>query len=208
MDLKVAGTQHGVTALQMDVKISGVAIDLLRKAFAQARDARMEILREMLKVLPEPREKISPYAPMLIQVKIDPDFIGKLIGPGGKTIKGLEEKYECNIEVEDDGSVTVSSEQGGRADEAAKYIEQLGRAVEVGAIYEGEVTELKDFGAIVQLFPGADGLCHVSQLSDEYVKNVSDVCKVGDTMKVKVLSVENGRVRLSRKDALKVESGS
>jgi polyribonucleotide nucleotidyltransferase len=202
MDLKVAGTQHGITAIQMDVKLKGIDLETLRKALGQAREARLEILRAMLRVLPRPRESISPYAPVLVQVQISPDSIGKLIGPGGKTIKGLEEKYDCTIEVEDDGTVTVSSEQGGRAREAADYIEQLGQEVQVGTIYEGVVTDLKDFGAIVQLFPGADGLCHISQLDEGYVKEVSDICKIGDTLTVKVLSVEGNRVRLSRKAAL------
>jgi polyribonucleotide nucleotidyltransferase len=208
MDLKVAGTQHGVTAVQMDLKVKGVGLDILRRALLQARDARMEILRVMLCTLAQPRESISPYAPILVMVKINPDSIGKLIGPGGKTIKGLEEKYDCTIEVEDDGKVTVSSKRGGRADEAAAYIGRLGKQVEVGAIYDGVVTELKDFGAIVELFPGADGLCHISQLDEGYVKNVSDVCKVGDTIKVKVLSVEDDRVKLSRKAALKELAGT
>ncbi len=208
MDLKAAGTQHGITAIQMDVKEQGVGIDVLRQALAQSREARMQILRTMLNTLDRPRENISPYAPVLVQVKISPDYIGKLIGPGGKTIKGLEEKYDCTIEVEDDGSVTVSSKQGGRADEAAGYIEQLGKAIVVGAIYEGVVTDVRDFGAIVELFPGADGLCHISQLDEDYVKEVSDVCKVGDTLKVKVLSVEDNRVKLSRKAALRETAGS
>ncbi|MFO8006099.1 MAG: polyribonucleotide nucleotidyltransferase [Candidatus Brocadiia bacterium] len=206
MDLKVAGTQHGVTAVQMDVKIKGVALDLLRRAFRQAREARMEILRTMLGTLARPREEISPYAPRLIRVQIAVDSIGKLIGPGGKTIKGLEEKYEVNIDVEDDGTVTVSSEEGGQAEEAAAYIEQLGQEVQVGAIYDGTVVELKDFGAIVELFPGADGLCHISELDDSYVKEVTDICEVGDTIPVKVLSVQDNSVRLSRKAALKERS--
>ncbi|MHC5033996.1 MAG: polyribonucleotide nucleotidyltransferase, partial [Planctomycetota bacterium] len=203
MDLKVAGTQHGVTAFQMDLKVKGIDMDLIRRALAQARDARMQILRTMLQALPRPRESISPYAPILVQVKISPDSIGKLIGPGGKTIRALEEKYACAIEVEDDGTVTVSSERGGRAPEAAAYVAQLGREVEVGAIYQGTVTDVRDFGAIVELFPGADGLCHISQLDEDYVKDVTDVCKVGDIIPVKVLSVEDDRVRLSRKAALK-----
>ena len=203
MDLKVAGTQHGVTAVQMDLKVKGIGVDLLRQALRQGREARLEILRTMLRTLARPRDDISPYAPVLVQVKINPDMIGKLIGPGGKMIKSLEEKYACNIEVEDDGSVTVSSERGGRAGEAAEYIGMLGQSVTVGAIYDGVVTDLKDFGAIVELFPGADGLCHISQLDEGYVKEVSEVCKVGDRMKVKVLSAEDGRVRLSRKAALK-----
>jgi len=208
MDLKVAGTQHGVTAIQMDLKVGGIKTDVLRKALQQAREARLEILRTMLRTLPKPREQISPYAPVLIRVKIDPANIGKLIGPGGKTIRGLEADYQCTIEVEEDGTVTVSSQKGGRADEAAGYIEQLGKEVQVGAIYNGVVTDTKDFGAIVELFPGTDGLCHISQLDESYVKDVSDVCKVGDRIKVKVLSVEDNRVRLSRKAALKESAPS
>jgi polyribonucleotide nucleotidyltransferase len=190
----------------MDVKIKGVGLDLLRRALGQAREARMEILRAMLGTLARPREEISPYAPRLIRVQIAVDSIGKLIGPGGKTIKGLEEKYEVNIDVEDDGTVTVSSEEGGPAEEAAAYIEQLGQEVQVGAIYDGTVVELKDFGAIVELFPGADGLCHISELDDSYVKEVTDICEVGDTIPVKVLSVQDNSVRLSRKAALKERS--
>ncbi len=209
MDMKVAGTQHGVTALQMDLKVKGVGVDMLRRVLAQGREARLEILRTMLGTLDRPREQLSPYAPRLIQVSINPDSIGKLIGPGGKTIKGLEEQFECNIEVEDDGTVTVSSVGGmGQAEEAAHYISQLGRKVEVGAIYDGKVTEVKDFGAIVELFPGADGLCHISQLAEGYVEKVTDVCKIGDRLKVKVLSVEDNRVRLSHKAVLKEENAS
>jgi len=202
MDLKVAGTQHGVTAIQMDLKVAGVGMDVLKDGLERAREARLQILRAMLSVLRKPRESISPYAPVLIKVQIPPDSIGKLIGPGGKTVKGLEEQYECTIEVEDDGSVTVSSRQGGRASDAARYIEQLGKQVQVGAIYEGVVTAVKDFGAIVELFPGTDGLCHISQLDEGYVEKVSDVCKVGDKLLVKVLSVEDNKVRLSHKAAI------
>jgi polyribonucleotide nucleotidyltransferase len=208
MDLKVAGTQHGVTAVQMDVKVLGVEIETLRAAFQQAREARMEILRMMLQALGAPRSEVSRYAPVLVQVHIDPDLIGKLIGPGGKTIKSLEETYSCKIEVEDDGSVTVSSEKGGGAQQAAHYISQLGKKAQVGEVYDGVVTDVKDFGAIVELFPGSDGLCHISQLDDGFVKNVTDICKVGDRIKVKVISVEDNRVRLSRKAAMQDESSS
>jgi len=208
MDLKVAGTQHGVTAVQMDLKIGGIGLDILQRALAQAKEARMQVLRTMLRALQRPREEISRYAPRLIRVKINPDSIGKLIGPGGKTIKGLEEQFQCNIEVEDDGTVTVSSKQAGCAEEAAQYIGQLGQAVKVGAIYNGRVTDIRDFGAIVQLFPGADGLCHISELDDGYVQNVRDVCNVGDTIPVKVLSVDDRSVRLSRKAALKERKDS
>jgi polyribonucleotide nucleotidyltransferase len=207
MDLKVAGTQHGITALQMDLKVDGISAETMEKAFEQAREARLHILRHMLTTLSEPREEISSFAPRLVHVKIDPDYIGKLIGPGGKNIKALEEKYGVTIEVEDDGTVTVSSPEKAGAQECAEYIGYMGREVEVGATYEGTVVEIKDFGAIVELFPGSDGLCHISQLSDDYVKNVTDVCQVGDRMKVKVLKVEGNSVRLSRKEALAEEEG-
>ncbi|MGD2174502.1 MAG: polyribonucleotide nucleotidyltransferase [Candidatus Brocadiaceae bacterium] len=202
MDLKVAGTQHGVTAVQMDLKVKGVGMEVLREAFSRAREARMQILRAMLSVLQRPREEISPYAPRLIRLHIDPDMIGKLIGPGGKTIKGLEEQYDSTIEVEDDGTVTISGKDAEKAEAAARYIEQLGQKVQVGAIYDGRVTEIKDFGAIVELFPGADGLCHISELADSYVKEVTDICSVGDDIKVKVLSADDRSVRLSRRAAL------
>ena len=206
MDFKIAGTQHGVTALQLDIKVEGVSLPLIQEALLCARRARIEILREMLKTLQRPRESISPYAPVLCQVKIDPDKIGKLIGPGGKNIKKVEEMFDCNVEVEDDGSVTVSSSGEGRAAEAAEYIRNFTQEIQVGRIYQGRVVELKEFGAIVELFPGADGLCHISQLDDGYVESVTDVCNVGDEMTVKVISVEDNRVKLSRKAALR-ESG-
>ncbi len=203
MDLKIAGTQKGVTAVQMDLKVKGVDMDVLHQAIEKAREARIHILRLMLKTLQRPRENISDYAPRLLKVQIDPDSIGKLIGPGGKTIKGLEEKYDCTIEVEDDGAVTISSTAEGRAEEAADYISRLGKALRVGDIYEGVVTEIKDFGAIVELGPGKDGLCHISELDDSYVRDVRDVCDVGDSIRVKVLSISDNSVRLSRKAALK-----
>ena len=208
MDLKIAGTQKGITAVQMDLKVKGIGMDVLEQAMQNARDARIQILKKMLQTLQRPRTEISAYAPRLIRVQIDPDKIGRLIGPGGKTIKGLEEKYECNIEVEDDGTVTVSGTGEGRAEEAAEYIGQLGKSLKVGDIYEGTVTEIKDFGAIVELGPGKDGLCHISELADSYVENVRDVCDVGDTIPVKVLSVRDNSVRLSRKAALKEREGS
>ena len=203
MDFKVAGTQNGITALQLDVDTEGgVSLEILREAITQAREARLEILRQMLGVLNRPRPELSAYAPTLRQIRIDPSQIGLVIGPGGRTIRGLETEYGCTIEVENDGRVMISSPRGGRADEAADYIESLTREVKPGETYDGVVTELKDFGAIVELFPGTDGLCHVSQLDEGYVKDVRDFCKVGDPMCVKVLSVEGNSVRLSRKAAL------
>jgi polyribonucleotide nucleotidyltransferase len=142
-----------------------------------------------------------------VQVTIPEDMIGKLIGPGGKTINAMQDEYGVKIEVEDDGTVTVSSEKGGRAREAAEQISHMGRKVRAGELYEGTVTDIKDFGAIVELFPGSDGLCHISELDESYVRDVKDVCKVGDKLKVKVLQVEGNRVRLSRKAALKEEGG-
>ncbi len=170
----------------------------------RAREARMEILRMMLRTIRSPRPHLSPHAPLLRQVKIDPDRIGVLIGPGGRTIKRLETQFGCDVEVEDDGTVTVSGDSTADVAGAVSYIENLSRGgVEVGKVYEGQVTEVKDFGAIVELFPGTDGLCHISELDRGYVKNVQDICRVGDKMRVKVLSVDGDRIRLSRKAALK-----
>ena len=205
MDFKIAGTQNGITAVQMDLKVEGIDMEILGRALEQARVARMEILRTMLETLPQPRESISPYAPRLIMVRIPPDLIGKLIGPGGKNIKALQETYGVNIDVEDDDTVTISGTNVEGAEEAAHRIGLMGKRPEVGVTYDGVITEVKDFGAIVEVFPGADGLCHVSQLSDKYVENVRDVCKVGDTLRVKVLNVEDNRVRLSHKAVLQDE---
>ncbi len=209
MDFKVAGTQKGVTALQLDIKTGGVSEDLLSEVLSKAKEARLEILRTMLKTLRRPREELSEYAPRLARVEIDPDNIGKLIGPGGKTIKRLQEEFVVEIEVDDDGTVTISSERGeteADLEGALEYVKNLaGGEVEVGKVYEGRVTEMKDFGPIVELFPGTDGLCHISELEDGYVDDVEDVCSVGDKIKVKVLAVEGNRIKLSRRAALEEE---
>jgi len=209
MDFKLAGTQKGLTALQLDLKVAGVDRELLAEAMAKARDARMQILKSMLQTLRQPRPKVSPYAPKLMRIFIDPENIGKLIGPGGKTIRGLEKKWDCTIEVEDDGTVTLASDKDGDVPGLAQFIERMvggaGSAAEVGKIYEGTVVEIRDFGAIVELLPGTDGLCHISQLDSGFVRNVTDVCKVGDKMRVKVLAVDGDRVKLSRKAVLQEE---
>jgi len=208
MDFKVAGTQNGITALQLDIKTTGISQELITRVFEQAKEARVSILREMLKALREPRESMSPYAPRIHQVSIDPEKIGMLIGPGGKTIRRLEEEYGCNIEVEDEGIVTLSCEANSKEADVeglAEYVKNMGGEVKVGKIYEGRVTDLKDFGPIVEIFPGTDGLCHISELADGYVKEVEDICKVGDNIKVKVLAVEGNRIKLSRKAALQEE---
>ncbi len=206
MDFKIAGTQHGITAMQLDIKTTGVTQELLAEVLKKAKSARLNILKIMLETLRTPRDVVSQYAPHIVQVSIDPEKIGMLIGPGGKTIRRLEEEYAANIEVEDDGAVTLSCEANSEEADVeglAEYIKNMaGGEVEVGKIYEGKVTDLKDFGPIVELFPGTDGLCHISELAEGYVDNVKDVCKVGDTLKVKVLAVEGNRIKLSRKAAL------
>ncbi len=209
MDFKVAGTQNGITALQLDIKTSGVSQELLARVFEDAKKARIAILKEMLSTLREPRETTSPYAPRILMVQINPEKIGMLIGPGGKTIRRLEEEYGSNIEVEDDGTVTLSCEANNEDSDVeglAEYVNNMGRDVEVGKIYDGKVTEIKDFGPIVEILPGSDGLCHISELADGYVKDVESICKIGDTIKVKVLAVEGNRIKLSRKAVMQEES--
>jgi polyribonucleotide nucleotidyltransferase len=164
----------------------------------------MEILKSMLSAIAQPRPDISSYAPRMFRTSIHPEKIGLLIGPGGKTIRGIQESTGTIIEVEDDGTVTIAGADSVGAKEALRRVEALTESVQVGKIYDGRVTSVKDFGAFVEILPGKDGLCHISELSDEYVKHVSDVCKVGDEMPVKVIAIdEQDRVKLSRKVALR-----
>jgi len=208
MDFKVAGTQNGVTGIQLDLKIRGIDEAILRATLAQSREARMEILRRMLSTIPRPRPQISTWAPRLLRTKIDPEKIGLLIGPGGKTIRAIQETTGASIDVEDDGTVTIASQESGGAEEALRQVEALTASVQVGKIYDGRVTSIKDFGAFIEILPGKDGLCHISELSDEYVSSVGDVCKVGDAMQVKVIAVDDqDRVKLSRKAVLKELAG-
>jgi len=207
MDFKVAGTQHGITGVQLDLKIRSLPLEACRKALERAREVRLEILKTMLKTISAPRAEISRHAPRLIQIHINPDKIGKVIGPGGKTIKGLEADTGARIEVEDDGTVTVSSVDVAAAEKAVAAIESLTAEAQVGKTYTGTVVSIKDFGAFIEILPGQDGMCHVSELSDKYVKNVSDVVKMGDTVRVKVISIDDtGRIKLSRKAVLKEEA--
>jgi len=200
MDFKVAGTQRGITAIQVDLKEHSLSRDVIAEALKLAREARLNILRAMLKALPRPRENTSPYAPRILTIKIDPEKIGKVIGPGGKGIKGMEAQTGAKIEIADDGTVTIACVNMEGAESARAMIEAITEEVKVGTIYTGKVTSIKEFGAFVELAPGQDGLCHVSELSTEYVRNVSDVVKVGDIIRVKVINVDNqGRVKLSRK---------
>jgi len=204
MDFKIAGTQRGITGIQLDLKIDGIGDEIIRGTLAQAKEARMEMLRIMLGTIKRPREEISNLAPRLIQVRINPEKIGLLIGPGGKTIRSIQESTGANLDVEDDGTVTISCMDAEGAKRAQQRVEQLTEEVKVGKIYEGRVSSVKDFGAFVEILPGKDGLVHISELSEEYVQSVAEICKVGDTMPVKVIAIDDqDRVKLSRKVALR-----
>ncbi len=202
MDFKIAGTQVGITGIQLDLKISGISEEIMRAALAQARETRLEILRAMLSTIPRPREDTSGWAPRLLRTRIDPDKIGMLIGPGGKHIRMLQETTGTVIEVDDDGVVTVAANNEHAAQEALAQIEAMTATVQVGKIYKGRVSSVKDFGAFIEILPGRDGLCHISELSNEYVNSVNDVCKVGDELEVMVIAIdEQDRVKLSRRAA-------
>jgi polyribonucleotide nucleotidyltransferase len=204
MDFKIAGTQKGITGIQLDLKIKGIEEQIIRATMKQSREARIQILRKMLTAIARPRAEISPYAPRLLRTRIDPEKIGLLIGPGGKTIRGIQEATGAVIEVEDDGTVTISSSDAAAAEACLRRVEALTESVKIGKIYEGRVTSVKDFGAFVEIVPGKDGLCHISELAEGYVNSVADICKVGDEMVVKVISIdEQDRVKLSRRQALR-----
>jgi polyribonucleotide nucleotidyltransferase len=200
MDFKVAGTEEGITALQMDIKIEGINEEIMRIALAQAKDGRNFILGEMNKVLGEPRAEMSEFAPRLITIKIHPDKIRDVIGKGGVTIRAITEETGATIDIADDGTVTIGSVDKAAGEEARKRIEQITADIEPGQIFEGKVIKIMNFGAFVSLTPGRDGLVHISQLSEERVENVTDVVKEGEVVKVKVLEVDKqGRIRLSMK---------
>ncbi|MEI6256292.1 MAG: polyribonucleotide nucleotidyltransferase [Planctomycetota bacterium] len=208
MDFKIAGSHVGITGIQLDLKIKdGISPAIIEATLRQSREARLEILRNMLSAIRRPREEISPWAPRLLRTRIDPEKIGLLIGPGGKTIRAIQESSGASIEVDDDGTVTVASHDAEGAMAAMAKIEALTASIQIGRIYEGRVTSVKDFGAFIELVPGKDGLCHVSELSDEYVASVADVCRVGDIMRVKVIAVDDqDRVKLSRKAAMREQA--
>ena len=200
MDFKVAGTEKGINALQMDIKIEGITKQIMEIALTQAKDGRMFILENMNKVISEPRADMSAYAPRYITFKINPDKIRDVIGKGGATIRSITEATGVGIDISDDGMVKISSVDQAAAEEAQRQVEQITADVEVGKIYEGRVAKLMDFGAFVTILPGKDGLVHVSQISDERVENVSDKLSEGETVKVKVLEIDKqGRIRLSMK---------
>jgi len=201
MDFKVAGTEHGVTALQMDIKIQGITREIMNIALAQAHDARLHILGKMAEVISTPREQMSEWAPTIMTFKIDPEKIRDVIGKGGSVIRAITEETGATIDIEQDGTVRVASVDGASGKEARRRIELITADVEVGRVYEGRVARLMDFGAFVTILPGKDGLVHISQISNERVEKVSDKLAEGDIVKVKVLEVDRqGRVRLSMKE--------
>ena len=203
MDFKVCGTEAGITSIQMDIKIGGVTREILEKALAQACDGRKHILGEMRKAISEPRGDISVYAPRITTIRIRPERIKDVIGPGGKVIKEITATTGCAISVEDDGSVSIASSDQSKVAAAIKRIKDLTQEAEVGKTYLGTVRKIVEFGAFVEIFPGTDGLIHVSELADKRVKNVTDVLQEGEEVMVKVLSVDRqGKIRLSRKEAL------
>ncbi len=204
MDFKIAGTQNGITGIQLDLKTRGISEEIIKATLAQSREARIEILRTMLSTIPRPRPNTSPSAPRMARTKIDPEKIGLLIGPGGKNIRAIQEDNGVTIDVEEDGTVTIAGADEASVKRALGRVEAMTASVQVGRIYEGTVTSVKDFGAFVEILPGKDGLCHISELADDYVSSVGDVCRVGDTMMVKVIAVdEQDRVKLSRKAAMR-----
>jgi len=208
MDFKVTGTRKGITAIQLDLKIRGLNMEQIKKTFELARENRITIIEAIEAEIAEPRKQISVHAPRILSTKIHPDKIGKLIGPGGKMIRGLEEMTGAKIEIEEDGTVRVSAVGAGKAERALEEVEKIGAEVKLGALYTGTVTSVKDFGAFIEVIPGQDGLCHISELADGFVKNVEDVVKVGDEVRVKVINIDDqGRVKLSRRAATAEESG-
>ncbi|HET7658520.1 MAG TPA: polyribonucleotide nucleotidyltransferase, partial [Bacillales bacterium] len=206
MDFKVAGTEAGVTALQMDIKISGINREILKTALEQAREGRMTILRSMEETIAEPRKELSKYAPKILIMNIDPEKIRDVIGPSGKTINKIIEQTDVKIDIEQDGSIYIASSNQGMNEKAKKMIEDLVREVEVGEVYLGKVKRIEKFGAFVELFSGKDGLVHISELAKERIGKVEDVLSLGDEVLVKVTNIDNqGRVKLSRKALLKDE---
>jgi polyribonucleotide nucleotidyltransferase len=208
MDFKVAGTVRGITGIQLDLKIDGISEEIIRATLDQAREARREILKNIVTTLRYPRSSISDYAPRLLMVHINPEKIGMLIGPGGKNIKGIQESTGAKIDIDDDGTVYISHSDAAGAEAAKAKVEAITEEVRVGKVYDGRVTSVKDFGAFIEILPGRDGLCHISELDDKYVERVDDVVKVGDRLQVKVIAIDDqDRVKLSRKVLLREQAG-
>ena len=203
MDFKVAGTSDGITAFQMDIKIQGISFEIMEKALQQAREGRLHILGIMDQSLDKPREQLSEFAPRLISMKVEQDQIGLVIGPGGKTIQGMQRLFGVEINIEEDGTVNIASPNKENAQKCKEYIKKMTATPEIGEIYEGVITKLMDFGAFVEIIPGKEGLLHISQIDNKRVEKVSDYFKVGDKVTVKLIKIENGKLSLSRKELLK-----
>ena len=203
MDFKVTGTEDGIAALQMDIKIDGVTRDIMQTALDQAREGRLHILGCMAEAITQPRQDLSPYAPRITTVFVKPEQVRTVIGAGGKTVRGIIEATGCGIDIEDDGRINISSADGAAAAEAARMISELTQEAEVGRIYDGTVKKIMDFGAFVEIFSGTDGLVHISELAKERVRNVTDVLNEGDSVRVKCIGVDRqGKIKLSRKEAM------
>jgi len=203
MDFKVAGTKEGITAIQLDIKIGGLDYQMIEEALAQAKEARMIILEKMDQALAQPRETVSYYAPKIKTFDIDPDKIGSIIGPGGKFIRRLTRENNVTIDIDDDaGTVSVAAESQEALERVIKQILSMTKDIEVGEIFEGKVTRIANFGAFCEIVPGKSGLVHISELSDSFVKEVTDVVKEGDVVKVKIVGIDaQGRINLSIKQA-------
>ena len=200
MDFKVAGTTHGITALQMDIKIQGITQEIMQVALAQAKEARMHILSKMQETLGAAKSEVSNFAPKLYTMKINPEKIRDLIGKGGSTIRALTEETGTQIDIGEDGSITISATEAAKADHAMRRITEITAEIEIGKIYEGPIVKILDFGALVNLLPGKDGLLHISQISHERIGKVSDVLAEGQVVRVKVMETDDrGRVKLSMK---------
>ena len=208
MDFKVAGTTRGITAFQMDIKIQGISFEIMEKALQQAKEGRQHILGIMNETISQPRENLSEFAPRLISMKVEQDQIGLIIGPGGKTIQGMQRLFGVEINIEEDGTVNIASPNKENAVKCKEYIKKMTATPEIGETYEGVITKLMDFGAFVEILPGKEGLLHISQIDNKRVEKVSDYFKVGDKVKVKLLKVENGKYSLSRKELLKGEDSN
>lgn len=204
MDFKLCGTDTGVTGFQLDLKLPGISLQLMEEAIYRARDARFKVLEVMRAALAEPRKQLSPYAPRIETIRINPDKIGLIIGPGGKTIKGIVAETGAEINIEDDGSIHIYSANGEALERAKQIIQGMTKEITVGETYQGTVVSIKEFGAFIEVLPGKDGLCHISELADFRVNRTEDVVKVGDAVWVKCIGVDDkGRVKLSRKAAMK-----
>ncbi|MDR0869418.1 MAG: polyribonucleotide nucleotidyltransferase [Planctomycetaceae bacterium] len=204
MDFKIAGTPKGITGIQLDLKIDGISEEIIKQTLAQSREARIQILHKMLIAINRPAKEISAFAPRLFKTHIDPEKIGLLIGPGGKTIRSIQDRTSALIEIDNDGTVSIAASDEHSAQSALDEVTLLTGAVEIGKVYEGTVTSIKDFGAFIEISPGRDGLCHISELSNDYIDNIHHLVKVGDRFPVKVVAVdEQNRIKLSRRAVLK-----